>query len=208
MNSHSVRAIEQRWSMMQDDDELWFDALAGRAAPDSAAAREGRAMRAAMLARDVGNVEVEQSDTAREQTLVARARREGVLSIAGATRRKPGSLQLSLATAAIVCLALGFWAIERPRDNDAFVVRSAPDGSPNGTVRIESNDPEALKRRLLSDLRAAGVPANGYQRLGTEGIDADLPEVLPDKVAAVLDRYHLAPPADGVLRVEIAAPSR
>jgi len=65
-----------------------------------------------------------------------------------------------------------------------------------------------LKRRLLSDLRAAGVSANGYQRLGAEGIDADLPEVLPEKVAAVLDRYHLVPPADGVLRVEIAAPSR
>lgn len=189
---------------MQDDDELWLDALAGRVAPDSAAAREGLAVRAAMLARDVGNVEVEQSDAAREQILIERARRDGVLPMAGAARRKPSSLQLSLATAAIVCLALGFWAIERPRDNDAFVVRSAP----GGTVRIESNDPEALKRRLLADLRAAGVSANGYQRLGAEGIDADLPEVLPEKVVAVLDRYHLAPPADGVLRVEIAAPSR
>jgi hypothetical protein len=194
--------------MMQDDDELWLDALAGRATPDSAAAREGRETRAAMLARDVGNVEVEQRDAAREQTLIERARRDGVLPIAGAERQKPSSLRLSLATAAIVCLALGFWAIERPRDNDAFVVRSAPDGSPNGTVRIESNDPEALKRRLLSDLRAAGVSANGYQRLGAQGIDADLPEILPEKVAAVLDRYHLAPPAEGVLRVEIAAPSR
>lgn len=189
---------------MQDDDELWFDALAGRPAPDSTAASEGRAMRAAMLARDVGNVDVAQSDTAREQALITRARRDGVLPIAGATRRKPSSLQLSLATAAIVCLALGFWAIEWPRDNGAFVVRSAP----NGTVRIEADDPEALKRALLSDLRAAGVSANGYQRLGAEGIDADLPEVLPEKVAAVLDRYHLAQPADGVLRVEIAAPSR
>jgi hypothetical protein len=185
---------------MQDDDEFWFDALAGRVTRDSAASREAQELRAAMLAREVHEAEVEETDGARERKLLARARGDAVVAI---SNRKPSALQLSLATAAIVVLALGFWSFERPAE-DAFVVRSAPDG----TVRIEAADPQALKRRLLSDLRAAGVAANGYQRLGAEGIDADLPGVLPEQVAAVLDRYHLAPPADGVLRVEIAAPPR
>ncbi len=186
--------------MTQDDDDFWLDALAGRATHDSDASREARELRAAMLARDVRDVEVEQTDPAREQMLLERARRDGVLAI---SRRKPSRLQLSLAAAALVCVTLGLWSVEQPRE-DVYVVRSAPDG----INRIESADPQALKQRLLSDLRAAGVAANGYQRLGTEGIDADLPPVLSDKVAAVLDRYHLAPPADGILRVEIAAPSR
>ncbi len=186
--------------MTQDDDDLWLDALAGRAARDSDASREAQELRAAMLARDVRDVEVEPTDAAREQMLLERARRDGVLAI---LPRKPSRMQLSLAAAALVCVALGFWSIEQPRD-DAFVVRSAPDG----TIRMESADPQALKQRLLSDLRAVGIAANGYQRLGTEGIDADLPPELPDKVAAVLDRYHLVPPVDGVLRVEIAAPLR
>ena len=185
---------------MQDDDEFWLDALAGRVTPDSAASREAQELRAAMLAREIHDVVVEQTDVARERKLLERARRDGMYAI---SRRKPSALQLSLATAAIVFVALGFWSFEHPAD-DAFVVRSAPDG----TVRIEAADPKALKRRLLSDLRAAGVAANGYQRLGAEGIDAELPSKLPDRVAAVLDRYHLVQPADGVLRVEIAAPPR
>jgi hypothetical protein len=180
------------------DDDLWLDALAGRTTVDSAAAREAQELRGAMLAREIPEVDVAQIDPAREQMLLARARREGPL---GARFNQTPGLRLSLAAAAVVCIALGFWFVQRPQD-DAFVVRSAT----NGTIHIEAHDPQALKQRLLADLRAAGVTANGYQRLGSEGIDADLPPVLNGKVAAVLDRYGLAPPADGVLRVEIAAP--
>lgn len=180
------------------DDDLWLDALAGRATVDSAAAREAQELRGAMLAREIPAADVAEIDPAREQMLLTRARREGLL---GARFSQTPGVRLSLAAAAVVCVALGLWFVQRPQD-DAFVVRSAT----NGTLRIEAHDPQALKRRLLTDLRAAGVAANGYQRLGTEGIDADLPPVLNAKVEAVLDQYGLALPTDGVLRVEIAAP--
>jgi hypothetical protein len=180
------------------DDELWLDALAGRATVDSAAAREAHELRDAMLARNLPDVVVTDTDPAREQMLLTRARANGLLV---ARRTQTPGLRLGLAAAAVVCVALGFWLVQRPQD-DAFVVRSAT----NGTIHIEAKNPQALKQRLLGDLRAAGVAANGYQRLGSEGIDADLPPVLNDKVAAVLDHYGLAPPTDGVLRVEIAAP--
>ena len=181
-----------------DDDDLWLDALAGRATVDSAAAREAQELRNAMLARKIPETDVAEIDPAREQRLLERARRERLV---GARFNQTPGLRLSLAAAAVVCVALGFWFVQRPND-DAFVVRSAM----NGIIHVEARDPQALKQRLLADLRAAGVTANGYQHLGSEGIDADLPPVLNDKVAAVLDRYGLTPPADGVLRVEIAAP--
>jgi hypothetical protein len=178
------------------DDDLWLDALAGRATLDSPAAREAHELRDAMIARKAPDIVVAETDPAREQLLLARARSAGL-----PRRNQTPGLRLSLAAAAVVCVALGFWLVQPPPD-DAFVVRSAADG----TVHIEARNPQAVKQRLLADLRAAGVTANGYQRLGSEGVDADVPPVLNDKVAAVLDRYGLAPPADGVLRVEIAAP--
>jgi hypothetical protein len=180
------------------DDEAWLDALAGRAGGDSAAAREAHELRSAMLAREVRAVAVAEIDPAREQMLLARARRTG---LSGARFNGTPGIRLSLAAAAVACIALGFWFVQRPHD-ETFVVRSQMDG----TIHIETHDPRALKQRLLAELRAAGVAANGYQRLGTEGIDADLPPVLNDRVAGVLDHYGLAPPTDGVLRVEIAAP--
>ena len=188
--------------MMADDDDLWLDALAGRATRDAPASREAQELRSAILSRDVRDVVAAQTDAARERTLLARARREGLVS---PRRHTPHGWRLSLAAAAIVCIAFGFWVVDRSRNapfDEAFVVRSAS----AGIIHIETSDPKALKQRMLTDLRAAGVDANGYERLGSEGIDADLPTVLPHDLAAVLDRYRLAPPADGVLRVEIVAP--
>jgi hypothetical protein len=62
--------------------------------------------------------------------------------------------------------------------------------------------------QILDELRAAGVRATGYDQLGIEGIDADLPEPMPPQVRDVLTRHHLSVPTNGVLRIEIAAPSR
>jgi len=78
--------------------------------------------------------------------------------------------------------------------------------SDDGIVRIQSADPIALKRMLLDELRAAGIEATGYERLGVQGIDADLPQPLPENVRAILNRHGIEAPRDGTLQIEIAPP--
>jgi hypothetical protein len=75
-------------------------------------------------------------------------------------------------------------------------------------IHIEAADPTALKRQILDELRAAGVRATGYEQLGVEGIDASLPEPVPPQVRDLLSRRHLTVPSNGVLRIEITAPSK
>src|SRR5262249_29382351 len=58
------------------DDDLWLDALAGRATVDAAAAREAQELRNAMLAREIPEADVAETDPARERLLLERARRE------------------------------------------------------------------------------------------------------------------------------------
>ncbi len=178
--------------MTATDDDRWLDALGGRAVGDSATEREASALRAAMLSRASVAADVAQTDAARERALIERARREGIVS------RGARPVWGSLAAAAVLVLAAGIWFIDRPQ-NDAFAVRSAPDGA----VRIEADDPVGLKRTMLAELRAAGIDARGYERLGKQGIDADLPESLTAAQRRVLDTYQLVAPEDGVLRVEI-----
>jgi len=180
-----------------DDDERWADALGGRGADDSPTAREASVLRAAMLARTPIDADVPSNDPMRERALIERARRDGVV---GAPRQRP--VWQPLAAAAVLLLAVGVWFVGRSNE-EAFVVRSAVDG----TVRIETNDPAELKRALLKDLRAAGIAAHGYERLGTEGIDADLPRELDDAQMSVLERYQLVLPDDRVLRLEIVGPA-
>ena len=80
-------------------------------------------------------------------------------------------------------------------------VASLPQGGP---VRLQAADPSALKSQIVEDLRAAGVDAIGYERLGLSGVDAKLPEPMPAPVRAALQKHGIPPPADGVIRVEIA----
>lgn len=71
------------------------------------------------------------------------------------------------------------------------------------TARLRAADPAALKQQLVDELRAAGVDAIGYDRLGLSGVDAKLPTPVPDAVRATLAKYAIGVPADGVVRVEI-----
>lgn len=179
--------------MTASDDDRWHEALAGRGADDSPTTREALALRAAMLARSPLVADVPQSDPLRERALIERARREGVVGTSGSR-----SAWQPFAVAAVLLLAVGVWFVGRPHD-EAFVVRSVTDG----TMRIEADDPAAVKRELLKELRAAGIEAHGYERLGAEGIDADLPPHLDESQARVLAHYRLVVPDDRVLRVEI-----
>jgi hypothetical protein len=177
------------------DDDRWLEGLAGRTADDSAAAREARALREAILRREPSAIDVTAVDAAREQLLLERARREGLMGRSPARRSHWG---LSLAAAVIASIGLTLWFVGEQTDAP-FVVRSAGDG----TIRIEASDPRALKLQVLEDLRAAGIDATGYERLGVEGIDADLPEAISDDMRMVFRRYGLTAPHNRALRIEI-----
>jgi hypothetical protein len=73
-----------------------------------------------------------------------------------------------------------------------------------GPVRLQAAKPAELKARLVEELRAAGVEAIGYDRLDLSGVDAKLPDPVPEAVRTVLDRHGIPLPADGIVRVEIA----
>lgn len=182
---------------MMDDDDTWLEALAGRAVADEQhpAAHEARSLREALLRqRPPQLVDAPARDAHRERALLVRAEREGLIRVS----RRPAILAYA---AAIVFLAVAVTWFLRPVQ-EIERVRGVADG----TVTLETTDPVALKMELLDELRAAGVPATGYERFGVQGIDADLPEPVPERVRAVLQKHHIDLPKDGVLRVEIAQP--
>lgn len=188
----------------ENSDDDWLDALAGRErSENTAAAREARQLRAAIRARpSIEDPDVLAEDDERAAELIDRARREGLLKrkevahLATRTRR-----WRSLAAAAIACLAVAFVWQMRP-GGEAPVIR----GQPDAIHRVQAQDPERLQRDIIQALAGAGVDAAGYESLGRQGIDAELPEPLTPQVREVLERFDLPEPVDGVLRVEIAEP--
>jgi hypothetical protein len=198
--------------MSEKDDLDWLDSLAGR---DASASPEARELRAAILARaNSAEPVVPAEDAGRETDLIARARREGLLvdasELAGnpfarrsslrATFRNAGSRGWAAAALAIGVLALA-WNL-RPTDAPEELLR----GSTDGVAHLQAADPRALKQQIVDELRAVGVQATGYEQLGVSGIDADLPQPLPEGARRVLEQHRIAVPKDGVLRVEIATP--
>ncbi|MGH8287308.1 MAG: hypothetical protein ACRETT_16290 [Steroidobacteraceae bacterium] len=187
-----------------NSDDDWLDALAGRErSENTAAAREARQLRAAIRARpSIDDPDVLAEDDERAAELIDRARREGLLKrkevahLATRTRR-----WRSLAAAAIACLAVAFVWQMRP-GGEAPVIR----GQPDAIHRVQAEDPARLQREIIEALAGAGVDAAGYENLGRQGIDAELPEPLTSQVREVLERFDLPEPVDGVLRVEIAEP--
>lgn len=192
------------------EDRDWLETLAGRTAAGSsrAAIEEARRLRE-LIQRNVQapEVAVPERDAARETQLLERARREGLIDPTQLTRRAPrlvrlpaGGLAALAAGLAGIAITLTLFLHGRPQTER---LRSARES----VIRIEAADPTALKMQLLDELRAAGIRATGYDQLGVEGIDADLPEPVPPRVREVLTRHHLTVPTDGVLRIEIAAQS-
>lgn len=195
---------------MTDEDQDWVDGLAGRA-PEGAsrgAVREALRLRE-LIQRNVHapDVSVPERDARREAQLLERAEREGLIDPSQLTRRRrrlmrPSGIGGLALAASLACIAVAL----------TFFLHSTPQtqhlrGAHEDVVRIEAADPMALKMQILQELRAAGVTATGYEQLGVEGIDADLPEPVPPRVREVLTRHHVSVPSDGVLKIEIAAPS-
>jgi hypothetical protein len=182
---------------VRDDDDIWFDSLAGSTVdePDKAAAT-ARAIRAAILARAGEEPAAAGENLRRENDLVARARAEGLLPAqrVHVKRRWPAFL----AAAAIAGLAIGL-TLHMRTEAPAPVTR----GSPAGIARITDKDPKQLQQELIRELKAAGVRASGYESFGRQGVDADLPTPLPGQVREILARHGITPPADNVLQLEI-----
>ncbi|HJQ74671.1 MAG TPA: hypothetical protein VJ814_07285 [Gaiellaceae bacterium] len=181
----------------RDADQAWIDGLAGRGGDP-----ETRKLRERILAREVVEAPfVPEIDPRREEQLVARARRAGLVP-KNSVLAWPGWQGLAgLAAAASVLLVLGFLMRPAPAPQ-VEAVRAVP----GGVLRVEAADPHGLQHKIAEELQAVGVSAVLYDRLNTYGIDADLPSPLPPEVAEVLKRHHIPPPSDGVLKLELAEP--
>ena len=198
--------------MADEDNQTWFDVLAGRTVsdPNQHAAREARLLRESLLRQRQLHAEEQAPrlparDARREADLLARAQREGLIDPAPFRARSPwlrGGRAVALAAAAaIACIAIGL-SLFLPTETPQEIHR----GSHDGVVTIEAANPAALKGQLITELRAAGVAATGYERFGVQGIDAELPRPVSSRIREVLQKHHLPVPADGVLKVEITGP--
>jgi hypothetical protein len=198
--------------MSDDDDTAWLEALAGRPRESqSRLTREGIALRERIRDQEVEDAAGEwlpEIDAARESALIERAVAEGLLAPRPATlrparNRRFAGMRFGMAAAAVLIVAVGVGLL-RYTQPPAEIFR----GAQNGTIRLETRDPAALKRRLIEELSAAGVEVSGYERLGHVGIDADLPQPVSPQVRQVLERHHIPVPAEGTLIIEIDAPGQ
>ena len=127
-----------------------------------------------------------------------RARPASLLKALGSSRG------LGVAALAVGVLVLG-WKL-RPADVIAPVAPGSANSnaSTDGIVRLKAADPRSLRLQIVEELRLAGAPASGYEQLGVEGIDADLPHPVPESVGKVLERHSVPVPRDGTLRIQIS----
>jgi hypothetical protein len=186
--------------MSEEDDLHWLNALAGPPTSGStdAVGQEARTLRGligAQIKEDI--VAVSTMDFARESALIARAKAEGLLP----PRSRRPWFQAAAGLAAAALLASVFIGLYRTSLPPSETFRGVQDG----TVRLTSKDPSALKQQIIRELRAAGVPAEGYERLGRSGVDAELQKPISASARAVLERHHIPVPQDGALVIEIDA---
>ena len=184
--------------MSEEEDLHWLNALAGRAASGStdAVGQEARTLRNLISAQiEEDTVAASKMDLARESALIARAKAEGLLP--PRLRRPWFPAAVGLAAAALLASVLiGLYRTSLP-PSETFR------GAQDGTVRLAAKDPPALRRQIIRELRAAGVPAVGYERLGRLGVDAELPQPISARAREVLERHHIPVPQDGALVIEI-----
>jgi hypothetical protein len=113
--------------------------------------------------------------------------------------RSTGSRGWAAAALAVAVLILA-WNLRPASTPDGNSVTTA-----NGVVHLTAADPRALKQQIVTDLRAVGVEANGYEQLGVIGVDANLPRPLSADVQGALARHSIPAPASGELRIQISA---
>lgn len=200
-----------------EDDDDWFEAVAGRPRPgtDASTLLEATWLRAALRTW----APAERPDAAWPQdaseTLIERARAEGLVGRRawcagcaerwrrwfGSSPRLGGAIGLA-AAALCVAVVLGVWRpAHEGADPDALpVLRGAP---ADGVWLLRSAEPEALRDRIAAELAASGVAVRRYERLGRFGLDADLAAPADKRLLDDLRRHGVQPAPDGSLRIEI-----
>ena len=204
---------------MKDDDDLWFEALAGRAGSDHNAAQsafEARLLRAALLQSSPPLPRVAPPGRQDEQQLrdalhAARktrrctgcARRWQALQ---AWWRRPGRPAFGAALAAFV-VAVSVFALwpNRPVQRPETVLRGSRSFEPQ---LIGTAAPAERRNALATQLTAQGATVRRYERLGRQGLEAQLPLPLSPALQATLTGAGLHVSAEGDLRVEFDSAAR
>jgi hypothetical protein len=206
----------------EQDDQQWFEALAGRARPgtpavtliEAALLREAMRRWRAPVAAD--------AQLPPPEVLIERAHAEGLGRRRGwcggwcsgfaerwrRLRDRFGSgWPATVGAAAVLVLAVVLLNIDRhtapgPEAGGQPVLRS-----PGDAGRYLLHDAQARQRRdrIAGELASAGVPVQRYERLGRFGLDAQIMMPPAAPVAAVLALNGLMPSADGTLMVEVDA---
>ena len=183
--------------MAEQDDQHWFDTLAGRAASDAdpAALKEAQAVRRAVLAlsadQDAQDLDVE----AGAQKLLFRLRREG---LDGATKKRSWQTYGAFALAATLVLTVGVVLLQSPPVEDTPVYRGV------GAQTITAPDAAKLAAAITADLEALGIKPKVIRFGATFTLSADWPAKPDAKHAALLKRHALKQPAGGTLVIELS----
>lgn len=204
-----------------EGDEAWLAALAGRERRDASGSTA--IAEAAMLRWSPPVEPVDARDPVRVARLIARARAVGLLpDTAGETASRGlldrlraawhagSAMGLRPAVAMTMLLAVvagGTLLMRPPLDESGAPVVEVERGGDAVTL-LRAADPQALRAEIVAALATQGIRATTYTRFGRYGLDADLPQPLPPASKAVLDRFHLPAPGNGVLRVEVEAARR
>ena len=201
-----------------DNDQQWFDLLAGRCAPGASIGTqaEAAALRAALRRHAPGAPagQPAPADT-RVARLLDRARAEGVLPPAAgpsagqpsrpaAAWRPPRAAWMGALAASVAGLGLALLLQQRQAE-------PPPDSVLRGAAvqQLQVADPLQRRQQLLQALRAAGLDAQPFDRLGRPGLDIALPVPLPAAQARALADLGIAAPAGPSLLIELlpAAPA-
>jgi len=190
------------------DIDRWVDTLAGRRRDDGLpdAARLRAALRGLPPEDEVAIArELAAMRNRGGPELLDRARTDPVLAPALARRPDHRRKRWPAVAAAVLAGIAVAWFARMPDPYDAGepgAVREAP----GAIQRLDAAEPRRLRDEIAEHLRVAGIEVRTYERFGRSGLDADLPGDPSAELSALLVRYGLALPSDGVLRVEVAAP--
>ncbi len=213
----------------EQDDQQWFEALAGRARPGTPTVT---LIEAALLREATRRWSVPVAADAQlplPEALIERAHAEGLgrrRGWCGGCAERWRRLRDRLGNgwrgwpatggaAAVLVLAVVLLNIDRPTaPAPAPGPGPGPEAggqpvlrSPGDAGRYLLHDAQARQRRdrIADELASAGVPVQRYERLGRFGLDTQITMPPAAAVAAVLALNGLMPAADGTLMVEVDA---
>lgn len=207
--------------MSQQDDQDWFDLIAGRDVPGASpqVRREARVLRATVLARQreeetaAGGSEAAAVDIARLQEAVVRHLRAGSGAAQGNMRESavarwlPGLRRVLQSPAFGVGFALLLAAVTvrlmLPMTDERLAQGIDRGGLPELVVR-QVDDPGAEASRLAAALRDAGLKPDERQLGQFWYVEATLPDKPGPKLVNVLKRFGIDPGLRGRLRVVIS----